>query len=167
MMASAMVESIGIPEWFNQPTSASGRNTALVKWTAESLYDEARSQAWRERIRSKLLGSPHYLLKLDTTARPACDAGLQTISIREIRGSENRSSDFDAQFHPLESRTRGRWVSIAAARLIGATLPPIELIQLGDTYYVRDGHHRLSVARALGEEYIEAHVLTWAKCVSA
>ena len=50
-------------------------------------------------------------------------------------------------------------MSVAVARFCGDTLPLVELIQLGDHYYVRDGHHRISVARALGEEYIDAKVI--------
>jgi hypothetical protein len=88
-------------------------------------------------------------------------AGLQTVLIRHIRGSESRLDDFDADFRPLQSRTCERWLSIGRARLQGATLPPIELIRVGDTYFVRDGHHRLSVARALGEKFIEAQITVW------
>jgi hypothetical protein len=47
------------------------------------------------------------------------------------------------------------------ARDESVPLPPIKLIQVGDCYYVRDGHHRLSVARALGEQFIEAEVTVW------
>ncbi len=162
-MLSAMSESIGIPEGLDPSRLVSGWTGASVRREAESLYQQARSRGWHDSIRSMLIGSPHHMLKLDRTARPAYDGGLQTVPIKQICGSENRYSDFDAQFHPLESRTRDRWISIAAARLMDTPLTPVELIQVGDIYYVRDGHHRISVARALGEEYIEAHVITWAK----
>ena len=52
-------------------------------------------------------------------------------------------------------------MSIARACYLGQVLPPIELIRLGDTYYVRDGHHRVSVARALGQDEIDAQVIVW------
>ena len=48
---------------------------------------------------------------------------------------------------------------MAQAKLDGTVLPPVELIQVGDIYFVRDGHHRISVARALGEEYIDAEII--------
>ena len=65
---------------------------------------------------------------------------------------------FDTQFHPLKHGTRQRWVGIMMARRSGLSLPPVKLIRVGDAYFVRDGHHRVSVARALAEEYIEAEV---------
>jgi hypothetical protein len=76
-----------------------------------------------------------------------------------IRGSEGRSDDFDCDFNPLHTRTRDRWMSVAIARSQGETLPLVELIQLGEDYFVRDGHHRISVARELSEEYIDAIVI--------
>jgi hypothetical protein len=83
------------------------------------------------------------------------------VALEEILGSESRSDDFDRSFHPLSSKTQSRWVSIAVARTTGETLPPVELIKVGEAYYVRDGHHRLSVAHAFGEHYIEAIVTEW------
>jgi len=83
------------------------------------------------------------------------------VSIRDIRGSEGRCGDFDADFRPLQGHTRDRWVGIATAREMGKTLPPVELIQIGDLYFVRDGHHRISVAQAMGQEAIEAEVTAW------
>jgi hypothetical protein len=50
---------------------------------------------------------------------------------------------------------------VAAARRRGKSLPPVDLIQVGDAYFVRDGHHRISVARALGQQDIEAKVIVW------
>ena len=87
-------------------------------------------------------------------------AGSRTVPINRIKGSEGRSGDFDSDFNPMHTRTMDRWMSVAVVRSCGDTLPLVELIQLGDDYYVRDGHHRISVARALGEEYIDAKVIT-------
>jgi hypothetical protein len=86
-------------------------------------------------------------------------AGVRTVPLSRIKGSEGRSSDFDCDFNPLHARTRNRWISIAIARAQGDTLPLVELIQLGEDYFVRDGHHRISVARAFSEEYIDAIVV--------
>jgi hypothetical protein len=85
-------------------------------------------------------------------------AGVRTVPLSRIKGSEGRSSDFDCDFNPLHARTRDRWMSIAIARSQGDILPLVELIQLGEAYFVRDGHHRISVACALSEEYIDAVV---------
>jgi hypothetical protein len=90
-----------------------------------------------------------------------CYAGLQTVPIEQIRGSEGRSSDFDRDFHPLQDHCKGRWLRVAAARDQGKVLPPVVLVQVGDVYFVRDGHHRISVARALGQLDIEAEVTVW------
>ena len=65
---------------------------------------------------------------------------------------------------------RDRWVRVATAMIQGLALPPIDIIQVGDQFFVRDGHHRVSVARALGQVEIEAHVTVWevdARCEAA
>jgi hypothetical protein len=87
--------------------------------------------------------------------------GLHTVPIGQIRGSEGRSNDFDCDFNPLQDHSRGRWLRVAAARDLDKVLPPVVLIQVGDLYFVRDGHHRISVARALGQLDIEAEVTVW------
>lgn len=87
--------------------------------------------------------------------------GSKVVRIADIQASEDRSGDFDRSFHPLETHTKSRWLSIAVARLNGQAMPAVELIKVGDVYAVRDGHHRISVARALGEDYIDAHVTAW------
>src|SRR6266508_3609036 len=77
------------------------------------------------------------------------------------RCREGRCDDFDVGFHPLKEHTEERWVSVARAQLRGLGLPPVELIQMGDAYFVRDGHHRISVAAALGQQEIDAVVTVW------
>jgi hypothetical protein len=88
-------------------------------------------------------------------------AGIKTVPIRQIQASAGRTRDFDRQFNPLSSRSKDRWISIATARQRGVKLPPVELIQIGDIYAVRDGHHRISVARFNGADFIEAQVTVW------
>ena len=87
--------------------------------------------------------------------------GVQNVPIARVQGSEGRCQDFDAAFHPTHNRTQERWVSIAVAQILEIALPPVELIQVGDAYYVRDGHHRISVAKALGQLVVEAQVTVW------
>ncbi len=87
--------------------------------------------------------------------------GLRTVEIDAIHGSEARSADFDHHFHPLNCRSLSRFIGIFQARLRNQPLPPVDLIKVGGEYYVRDGHHRICVARALGETYIEAEVTIW------
>ena len=90
--------------------------------------------------------------------RPAREAGVVTIPLAKIVGSESRVRDFDDAFYPLRDHNRDRWIGIAVARTNGVSLPPVELIQVGEEYYVRDGHHRLSVARAANQDEIEARI---------
>jgi hypothetical protein len=83
------------------------------------------------------------------------------VPISQIGGSEGRVGDFDRDFNPLKDYTRRRWLGIAAARERGKVLPPVSLVQVGDVYFVKDGHHRISVARAVGQDAIEARVTAW------
>jgi hypothetical protein len=87
--------------------------------------------------------------------------GVQFVKINQILGSEGRIEDFDIYFNPIHERTRNRWVNIARIRLSGSELPPVELIQVGEIFFVRDGHHRISVAKALREDFIDAEVIEW------
>lgn len=87
------------------------------------------------------------------------DAGYQTICIRKIVGSVGRSHDFDRRFYPLHDKMRERWQRIAHLVLHGCVLPPIEVYQVGNQYYVIDGNHRVSVMRQMGVTYIDAHVI--------
>jgi hypothetical protein len=103
------------------------------------------------------------LLDLDDTLRDAVVTnshygGLKTVLIEHIRGTQGKADDFDAEFNPIQERTRSRWLEIAYARLRGRDLPPVELVQVGDVYYVRDGHHRISVSHWMGQSYIDAEI---------
>ena len=88
-------------------------------------------------------------------------AGIKAVSIHKIRGTQGKEADFDNGFAPLNERTRSRWLNIAITRMQGTPLPPVELIQVGEIYFVVDGHHRISVAKALGEQMIDAEVTVW------
>jgi hypothetical protein len=84
--------------------------------------------------------------------------GLQTIDLDTIVGTVDRTREFDRDFRPTTPRLRERWESIAAAQRRGEALPPIDVYRIGELHFVRDGHHRVSVARAQGLRTIEAHV---------
>jgi hypothetical protein len=83
------------------------------------------------------------------------------VAIGTIRGSEARPNDFDRDFNPLQDHSGGRWLRVAKARWDGKPLPPVDLVRIGDIHFVRDGHHRISVARACGQRSIEAEVIVW------
>jgi hypothetical protein len=89
------------------------------------------------------------------------EEGIQRVKISEIVGSESKAYKFDRRFTPLYEDSRERWVRVAQAYLDGGPIPPVQLIRLGCDYYVRDGHHRVSVARSLGAEYVDADVTAW------
>lgn len=95
--------------------------------------------------------------------------GLRAVRLDQIVGSVEKPDEFDGQFHPIQPHIEKRWVSVATAMLRGYVLPPVELIQVGEAYFVQDGHHRISVARALGYEYLDAQVTVWevAPCTAA
>jgi len=86
------------------------------------------------------------------------DLGLQLIPLDAIVGSVDKVRDFDRRFRPTSDKSRFRWERLARASRQGEEIPPIEVYKLGDHYFVRDGHHRVSVARALGLKLIEAEV---------
>ena len=87
--------------------------------------------------------------------------GLQKVVINAIKGSEGRCEDFDASFRPRTRHNKRRWIGIASAFRKGIDLPPVELIKVGEVYVVRDGHHRISVAKAFGAESVLASVTVW------
>src|SRR3954469_21110574 len=86
------------------------------------------------------------------------DLGLQVVPLHQVVGSVDRTVDFDRGFRPTSPRLRSRWERIAAAQRRGESLPPVSLYKVGDLYFVRDGHHRVSVAKSLGREDIDAYV---------
>jgi hypothetical protein len=134
--------------------------------SAIDLYERTYTVGWWYRLWMALRGRRDHLLDLQTVvADRAVHArradGLQIVPIRQILGSESRADEFDSAFHPAQTFTEARWRGVAQASLTGATLPPVELIRVGDAYFVRDGHHRISVAKALGQQQIEAVVTVW------
>lgn len=135
--------------------------------TSDRAQRQAGHMFWRiyakgrlHRIMAQLTGRCNRLAALtqEQTGQNGRYAGLRTVPIQQIRGSEGRSQDFDAQFQPIQLHNYDRWVDLMAAMLRGVPLPPVELIQVGDVYFVRDGNHRISTARFLGQVEIDAQV---------
>jgi hypothetical protein len=133
---------------------------------SRNLFNSARSAARTHRIKAFITRRSTALIDLSaalsrTWVLNQSSEGVRPVDLDNIIGSENRSSDFDQQFAPLSERTMHRWMSVAAVILSGGGLPAVELIEVGGYYFVRDGHHRISVARALGYGSIDAHVTHW------
>jgi len=87
------------------------------------------------------------------------DLGVQVIALDSVIGTVDRPRGFDRDFRPTSSKVRTRWERIAAAMRRGEPMPPISVYRVGEAHFVRDGHHRVSVARELGREEIDAHVV--------
>ncbi len=142
---------------------STGRTTSMFR---EAVWHARLHQLW-----ARLTRRCFCLRELDETLQSSCVqgqqyAGLQTVSMDRIQGTEGKADEFDAEFNPTQERSRSRWISIALQKLRGRELPPVELVQVGNTYFVRDGHHRISVSRAMGQDFIEAEVVTMRVCSS-
>ncbi len=86
------------------------------------------------------------------------EGGLQDVPLSRIGGSENRADDFTGDFYPRRMWMANRWANVYAYVTGREGIEPIELIEYGGVYFVRDGNHRVSVAKALGMEFITARV---------
>ena len=84
--------------------------------------------------------------------------GLQTIPLDTIVGTVDSRREFDRHFRPTSNRVRSRWEQLALAQRRGAAIPPIEVYRVGDLHFVNDGHHRVSIAAATGQQTIDAYV---------
>jgi hypothetical protein len=87
------------------------------------------------------------------------DLGVHSIEVDSIVGSVDRRKDFDREFRPTSSLVRQRFERIADAQRRGTSMPPIDVYRVGEIHFVRDGHHRVAVARAQGRDTIDAHIV--------
>jgi hypothetical protein len=130
---------------------------------ARSDYNRARRKAFLNRLWAVLSGRPTTLLSYDEVREKLriggpVYRGLKTIRIDQIAGSLNRYQQFDRAFLPTQDETAGRWQRVDRAFYSDVGLPPVVLYKVGEVYFVVDGHHRVSVAREQGQEFIEAEV---------
>ena len=86
------------------------------------------------------------------------ELGLQGVQLDSVVGTVDKPHGFDRSFRPTTPHVRGRWERIAKAMRRGEPIPPVSLYRVGDVHFVRDGHHRVSVARALGLRDVDAYV---------
>ncbi len=132
---------------------------------ALKLFEHARSLAFVYRLKNALRRRVGRLFDLNClpTSRVSNRhyGGIRAVLIEQIHGTLGRSEDFDDQFNPLDDRSRDRWVAIAVLRFQGQPLDAVKLIQVGNRFFVEDGHHRISVARALGQAVVDAEVTVW------
>lgn len=129
-------------------------------------FERAHRRALWNRMRHRLAGKSAYLPTLVDMLTQQCTANVidrrsQTIRIDQIVGSWHPNFGFDANFMPTKTNMRQRWLRIRLAYFEQKNMPAIDVIQVGDCYYIRDGHHRVSVARFLGQAFIDANVIVY------
>jgi hypothetical protein len=112
---------------------------------------------------SRLAGRDNRLLLLSQVREAVTGGeesyhGVQEIEVRKIVGTQNRGDEFSRDFHPLKTWMSKRWVTIYDLLWQNALHDPIQVTEIGGCYFVRDGHHRVSAARALSIEFLPAEV---------
>src|SRR5918998_148055 len=142
------------------------RDTGLPQTDAQFDFGRARRRRALARISARLRREPgdvNVILPFEEVVaalgrRGERRLGLETIDLDSIVGTVDRGREFDRSFRPTSSRVRPRWERIATAQRKGESMPPIDVYRIGELHFVKDGHHRVSVARELGHEGIEAYV---------
>ncbi len=142
------------------------RSTGLPGLDAQHDFLRARRRATLARLAARLRGVPGDVdvilpyeevveaLGFESERR----IGPKVVPLDAIVGTIDRAREFDRRFRPTSARVRSRWEQIAAAMRRGESMPPVDLVRIGQIYFVRDGHHRVSVARALGRTDVDAIV---------
>ena len=136
---------------------------ALIESEAE--FGRAKIQGVWDVMVSLITGqSPHLLCFNDTLEELCCyqaaGLGLRDIPIKQIVGSFSRCQEFSRRFLPRQSNivTKERWRKIYTLAVTGVGFPPIEVYSINERYFVKDGHHRVSVARYLGWQTVQAYI---------
>ncbi|GGB64836.1 hypothetical protein N798_04780 [Knoellia flava TL1] len=138
-------------------------DTGFPRADAEADFLKVRRQQRMSGLARKMRGDEGRVLALDEVLKAVGNRGeqslgVQSIPVERIVGSVDKVREFDPSFRPTSGRNRARWERLAEAVRRGQPIPPIDVYQVGDMYFVRDGHHRVSVVRALGDSLIEADV---------
>ncbi len=140
------------------------RNNHDYEIQAESDYQKALREAFWHKARQWLGRGCNDLLSFAEVfqmlkQQPQSQLGLQSVLLEQIVGSSGRSQDFDLAYRPRHQSSKQRWVNVAKAQYQSGELPPVWLYKVGDAYFVEDGNHRVSVARANGQASIQALVV--------
>jgi len=128
-------------------------------------FRRARSKAAMQRFWAGIKGRSLDLLPYDEIstklrAVSQTDRGVRQVPLKDIIGSVSRIQDFDRNFLPLRDDDMDRWAKVKTAMTspLAQGVPPVSLYQIGDAYFVIDGNHRVSIAKEMGMETIEAYV---------
>ncbi|MCU1659902.1 MAG: hypothetical protein JWO57_4558 [Pseudonocardiales bacterium] len=142
------------------------RETGFPRADVENDFLRARRRQVLSRLAHRLRREPddvNLILPFDDVIsalgmRGERYLGLQTIALDSIVGTVDSRRDFDRRFRPTSGRVRERWERLALAQRKGEPLPPIDVYRVGDLHFVKDGHHRVSIAIATGQQTIDAYV---------
>ncbi len=130
---------------------------------AEHDASHAMRRAWLHDIMHWMRGEANELLPFDAVKelRPVGEhyVGIKPILVQAIIGSVDRYRDFDDSYLPKSEHNTDKWVNIRRLQLEGRSLPAIQVYKVGETYFVKDGNHRVSVAALEGQKYIDAEVI--------
>jgi hypothetical protein len=143
----------------------------MYQTLARNDFSKLRTQQTFRRILSLLKARKDEMLSLGdvrSLLRPDAEVyrGMRTVPIEKIIGSEGRYKDFDRAFLPRHDKLMGRWIRVDLAHYQNVSLPPIQVFEIGGVYFVRDGNHRVSVAKAQGAEFIDAEVISLSSEIS-
>ena len=141
------------------------RDTGLPSADAQYDFSRARRRRALARLSARLrrVDDVDHILPFEEVVQALGRTGerrlgLQVIPLDSIIGTVDRSREFDRDFRPTSPRVRERWQRINLAQRKGEAMPPIDVYRIGELHFVKDGHHRVSVAHALGHRDIEAYV---------
>ncbi len=142
------------------------RDTGSPPLDAQTDFTRTRRRRVLERLAARLRREPadfHVILPFEEVVkalgyRGERYVGLETVPLDSVVGSVDRTRDFDRSFRPTSRRTRKRWERMATAARRGEAFPPIDVYRIGEVHFVKDGHHRVSIARAQGLPDIDAYV---------
>lgn len=139
-------------------------NTGESSIKAKMDFNIARYRSFMNFIKTLITNRSNDLIDFETLKKrihPKSEfyKGMETVPVKKIVGSQGRFRDFDNLFLPKHDHTRDRWENIDKAYYDEIPLPAVSLYKIGDTYYVRDGNHRVSVAQQRGIEFVDAEVI--------
>ncbi len=139
-------------------------NNTYINQKASDDFNKAKSKATLHTILNALTPEKQRLLSLEDVKKlikPKTETylGMKTVPVNLVVGSEGRYKDFTKAFLPKKEFSRSRWENVDKAHLQSIILPPIKLYEIGGVYFVRDGNHRVSVAKAQGVMDIDAEVI--------
>jgi len=135
-----------------------------IEAQAQQDFQEALRTAFWRKARTWLGKSCNDLLSYGEVFthlknQPTFDRGIQLVPLDRIVGSTGRSNDFDLAFYPRQNTSQERWTNMAKFQYQKGKVPPVLLYKVGDAYFVEDGNHRVSVARANGDTTTQAKVI--------